>query len=78
MKIYKGAADMIGNTPLVYIEKFCEKYGINAKICLKNMLNSIFLPFISNTISVFYVLLQTVWLQAYSNGKKEYVRVDFT
>ena len=35
MKIYKGATDMIGNTPLVYIEKFCEKYGINAKICLK-------------------------------------------
>jgi len=35
MKIYNGAEELIGNTPLVYIEKFCKAYGIDAKILLK-------------------------------------------
>lgn len=35
MKIYNGIKELVGNTRLVYLEKFCLKYGINAKICLK-------------------------------------------
>lgn len=35
MKIYNGAAELIGNTPLVYIENFCRTNGIDAKILLK-------------------------------------------
>lgn len=35
MKIYNGITELVGNTKLVYLESYCEKYGINAKICLK-------------------------------------------
>ena len=35
MKIYNGIKELVGNTKLVYIENFCKKYGIKAKICLK-------------------------------------------
>lgn len=35
MKIYNGAVELIGNTPLLYIENFCKKHDINAKILLK-------------------------------------------
>ena len=35
MKIYNGAVELIGNTPLVYIENFCKANGITAKILLK-------------------------------------------
>lgn len=35
MKIYNGITELVGNTKLVYMENFCKKHGINAKICLK-------------------------------------------
>ena len=35
MKIYNGISELVGNTKLVYLKNYCEKNGINAKICLK-------------------------------------------
>ena len=35
MRIYNGITELIGNTKLVYLKNYCEKHGINAKICLK-------------------------------------------
>lgn len=35
MKIYNGAEELIGNTPLVFIKNFCSSRNINAKILLK-------------------------------------------
>ncbi len=35
MKIYNGAVELIGNTPLVYIENFCKANGINARLLIK-------------------------------------------
>ena len=35
MKIYSGAAALIGKTPLVRLERMCKKYGLKAEICAK-------------------------------------------
>ena len=35
MKIYSGAAALIGKTPLVRLERICKKYGLKAEICAK-------------------------------------------
>lgn len=35
MKIYNGATELIGNTPLLYIENFCKTNEIDARILLK-------------------------------------------
>ena len=35
MKIYNSAPELIGNTPLMYIGRYCEAKGIRARICLK-------------------------------------------
>ena len=35
MKIYNGITELVGNTKLVYLNSYCERHGINAKICLK-------------------------------------------
>ena len=34
-KIYKSAAELIGNTPLVEFTKLEEKYGVEAKLLAK-------------------------------------------
>lgn len=35
MKIYPDATALIGNTPLVRLERMCKKYGLSAEICAK-------------------------------------------
>ena len=35
MKIYNGISELVGNTKLFCLSNYCEKHGINAKICIK-------------------------------------------
>ena len=35
MKIYNGITELVGSTKLVYLENYCKKHGIDAKICIK-------------------------------------------
>ena len=35
MKIYNDITELIGNTKLFYVSKYCKKYNVKAKICAK-------------------------------------------